>query len=286
VREVVAQFGDIQALYTERVLSRPSGKYLYVNPDYEQVWTYDDGSTITKVSRNTRNGIAYGAVSGKAVPATARFIDDRTVNFTCDLQYWLHDLGCERIPNRTEAEKKAWFRSCYRDNVWATNFAGTVTRQDCINNTNVGAGFPQIQPMATGGTVLRYVGETRITGTDCYLIEAINPLNYRSYHPSTHRWLFFEPTLSARYWVEYEPGNDGHPDRTTKKQEWYQEPMHFYAENTVMAVFGFIPDSRSSTGWVNAVPKVRCRFLGENEAVPNPFIMRFGRKRARPYQGF
>jgi hypothetical protein len=272
------------AVRKKNMTTRPEGVLAIVNNDYDQVWVNDDGSTVTKVSRNTRNGVAYGAPSGKAVPATARFRDDRFVVFDCPLQHWIHELCCERIPNRTEDEKKAWFRGCFRDNVWMSNFAGTWSREDCINKTLVGSGFPQLQPMATGGSLLRVIGETRLTGTDCYLVEAINPLaEYRLYHPSTHPWLFFEPTLSARYWVEMEPADDGHPNKTMKRQEWYQEPMHFYAENTVMAVFGFTADSRSSTGWVNVVPMYRCRILGADESVPNPYIMRYGRMRANPY---
>lgn len=265
-------------------LQKPrTGKYLIVNPDYEQVW--EDGRT--RISRNTKNGVAYGAVSGQAVPATARFSDDRFVSFTCDLQEWIHKLCSERAPHLTEARRKADFASCFRDNVWMSNFAGTKTRQDCINKTNIGLGFPQLQPMATGGDLLKYVSEN----SKDYLIEAINPFDYKQYHPTTHKWLFFEPKLSARYWTENqkklvgekEYNNDGHPDKTTPKQEWYQEPMHFYGENSIMAIWGFIPDVRSSTGWVNRIPKMRCRFLGENEPVPNPYKMRFGRSRRNPY---
>lgn len=272
-------------IMNDPVLKRPPGNYVLVKNDYDQVWP--DHGNITRVSRNTRNNVAYGAPSGKAVPATARFVDDRFVFFTCDLQEWLHGLCSERVTGWSEAQLKATFASCYRDNVWMTNKAGTWTRQDCINGTNIGTGFPQLQPMATGGSVLKMVGETRLTGTECYLVEAINPLvEYRTYHYSTHKWLFFYPSMSARYWVEFEKPNDGHPDKITKRQEWYQEPMHFYAENTVMAVFGFVRDNRSSTGYVNAVPKMRCRILGQDEPVPNPWIMRFGRTKPNPYEGF
>lgn len=266
---------------------RPAGRFLLVNPDYEQVW--EDGRK--KISRNTRNGVAYGAVSGRAIAATARFSDDRFVVFTCDLQQWIHELCSERAPHLTEARRKADFASCFRDNAWMSNKAGTWTRRDCVNNRNGDLGFPQLQPMATGGALLKYVGET----SKDYLVEAINPFsNYRQYHPKTHRWLFFEPTLSARYWTENEKilvgaeayNNDHHLDKTTKRQEWYQEPMHFYAENLIMAVWGFIADARSSTDWVNRIPKMRCRFLGLNERVPNPYVMRFGRTRANPYEGF
>jgi hypothetical protein len=269
-------------------LSRPPGKYLLVRNDFDQVW--EDHGGITGVSRNTRNGVAYGAPSGKAVPATARFKDDQFVLFTCDLQHWLHGLCSERATRMSEADLKKTFASCYRDNVWMTNKAGTWSREDCINKTLIGSGFPQLQPMATGGSVLKHVGEARIGGEDCYLIEAIHPKFYALYHYRTHPWLFFYPSLSARWWKEFEDlsseQNKNHADKTAPRQEWYQEPLHFYDENTVMAVFGFIPNDRSSTGWVNAVQKARCRFLGETEPVPNPWIMRFGRVKPNPYEGF
>lgn len=265
------------------------GTFLIVKNDYDQVWT--DHNNITRVSRNTRNGVAYNAPSGKAVPATARFRDDRFVSFTCDLQEWLHGLCKERVIGWSEAQLKATFASCYRDNVWMTNKAGTWTRQDCINGTNIGEGFPQLQPMATGGSLLKFVAQGRVKNEDVFYIEAINPLaEYLTYRPETHPWLFFYPSLSARWWKEFEDltseQNKGHVDKVTPRQEWYQEPMHFYAENTVMAVFGFIPDNRSSTGWVNIVQANRCRFLGQTEPVPNPWIMRFGRTKSNPYEGF
>lgn len=265
------------------------GTFLIVKNDYDQVWP--DHNNITRVSRNTRNGVAYNAPSGKAVPATARFVDDRFVNFTCDLQEWIHGLCAERVPNASQQQLGTWFRTCFRDNVWMSNFAGTWTRQDCINGTNIGTGWPQLQPMATGGSLLRFVAQGRVKNEDVFYIEAINPLDqYSIYHPDKDIGLFFYPSLSARWWKEFEDltseQNKAHLDKVTLKQEWYQEPMHFYSENTVMAVFGFIPDNRSSTGWVNIVQANRCRFLGSDEPVPNPWIMRFGRTKPNPYEGF
>lgn len=274
------------------LLKRPPGRYLIVNNDYDQVWTLDDGKVLTKVSRATRNGVAYGAPSGKSIPATARFTDDRFVTFTCPLQEWIHGMCSARAAWMDEDDLKKSFAGYFRDNVWMSNFAGIWSREDCINKTLIGRGFPQLQPMATGGAILKYVSET----SKDYLIEAINPLgDFKKYHWRTHPWLFFTPTMSARYWLERElkeekenPNyrNPYHVDRVTPKQEWYQEPIHFYSYMAVMAVFGFITDTRSSTGYVNRVPKVRCRFLGDDQPVPNPFIMRFGRSMPNPYEGF
>lgn len=252
------------------------GKFLVINPDYDQNWGVDFNYAY-HVSRNTRNKVPYGAVSGLAVPATARFTDDRFVYFVCDLQYWLHGINAGRAPGVGEERLKADFKSCFRDNAWITNYAGTFTREDCINGSNIGYGWPQIQPMSVGGAVHRLVDETRLD----YLIEAINPqVNFRDYHPTTHWWLFYRPTISAREWIFDSKKN------VIERREWFNEPMHFYAENMVMAVFGFIPHAGSSTGFVNRVPKYRCRILGAFESIPNPFIMRFGRSMPNPYEGY
>jgi len=265
--------------------NRLDGDFVIVNNDYDQIW--EDGRT--HISRNTRNGVSYGAVSGKGVPATARFIDDRFVRFNCDLQEWVFSICCEKLSSSyTESRRKSDFNSLFRDNAWITNFAGTVTRQDCINKTNMDQDVPQIQPMGCGGTLLKKIGDIVKFGQPALLVEAINPLvgDYIKYRPSTHRWLFFRPTLSIRYWVDFEPTNDGHPIRTPKKQEWYQEPFHHFGEQSEIPVFGFIPDSRSSTGYVNIIFRSRCRSLGEKESVPNPFIMRYGIVPKNPYEGF
>ena len=252
------------------------GTYCIVNPDYQQKWT---GFKVNELaSRPTRNGIAYNAVSGQGLPATARFVDDTPVKFVRDLQYWVHGL-CSENASISDAEKKAAFRSLWRDNAWMSNFAGTWSRADYINNN----GLPpeiQIQPMATGGALLRVVGETRVKQTDCLLIEAINPTKaYNPYHPRTHPWLFFRPTLSVRQWIFDNKNN------VIRKEEWYNEPFSQYAENAVVPVFGFVSDARSVTGWANVIEKYRVRILGTTEAVPNPFIIR-GRVKPNPYEGF
>lgn len=250
-----------------------------VNPDYEQVWGADYNYS-TKVSRPSRNGTPYNVPSGRALPATARFLDDTPVKFTCDLQEWVHSICCERVPSAGDTDKKNWFRSLWRGNAFMSNFAGTDTRRDCISKTNLNADFPQVQPMATGGALLRIVGESKARGVDCYTFEAINPLdNYRDYHPTTHKWLFFGPTLSART-----PLYDG-KGFVVGYEEWYQEPFHHYGEQTVIPIFGFIKDERSSTGWVSILDKGRVRVLQNDEPVPNPYLLRDGRQLSNPYEG-
>jgi len=252
--------------------------FCVVNPDYEQVWG-EDFDFITKVSRPTRNKAPYNIPGGPALPATARFIDDTPVTFTCPLQAWIHALCCERIPNTSEMDKKNFFNSLWRGNAFMTNYAGTDSRKNCINGDNPLEDYPQIQPMVTGGALLRVAGEVVKDNGEYWLVEAINPEEeFEAYHPGTHAWLFFEPTLSARKpIVDKKKGLIGY-------EEWYQEPFHHYEEKTVIPVLGFIEDKRSSTGWCNLIEKQRVRVLKHDEFVPSPYILRDGRVLDNPYE--
>jgi hypothetical protein len=148
-----AKFGETTVQYAKSAITRV-GTFGVVNPDFEQAWG-PDFNYMHHVSRNTRNGVAYGAVSGKAVPATCRFKDDTFLYMTCEIQEWLHALCSERAPGISEARKKMDFRSMYRSNAYITNNAGTDNRQDCINGTGEGKGWPQLQPMVTAATLLK-----------------------------------------------------------------------------------------------------------------------------------
>ncbi len=269
-------------------LSRPAGmRFGVVKSDYDTTWTEQDKNgvmrTITKLDRNSRNeilalkpqGTGYDAPAGQAVPATARFSDDKPVSMPCNLQWWLFDMNKDKAP--TLARAKADWASCFRNNVWMSNNSGTWTRHDCINENGM-PDFLQVQPMMTGGAVFRYIGET----AKDYLVEAINPLvNYVKFTPELYPWLFFTPTLSARKQLKDEKGY------VTGYETWYQEPMHFFGEKMRVPVFGFIPDARATvTGFVNRLPKFRGRLLEAGELVPNPFVMRDGRALLNPYEGF
>lgn len=279
----------VSAVFDEKIVtykpaSSRKGLFGIVKLDYDQVW--EDGKT--KVSRNTRNGVPYHAVSGRAVPATCRFVDDTSVKANCEIQQWMFEL-CSLRTGISLGKRKSDWSSLTRDNAYITNFAGSWSRHDCINNTLPDEDFIQFQPMVCGGSLLKIVAEN----SKVYFIESINPfVDYMSYEPDTHKWLFYEPTLSARYWVEEEKkdkvkfANDNHSDKTTPRQEWYNEPFHHFGEMVLLPVMGMIKDNRSSTGFVNTVDKSRVRILGENEAVPNPFIMRFRRSRKNFYEGF
>ena len=275
---MIASFRDVSVKYTAARV----GKYCVVNPDYDQLWSAEEFPKRNyRVSRPSRNGIAYSDTvsSSKGLPATARFVDDTPVKFFRDLQYWVHGL-CSENSQQSEAMNKNDFQSMWRDNAWMSNFAGTWTRADYINDN----GMPpeiQIQPMVCGGSLLKIVGEATVRQTPCWVIEAINPnATYRQYHPDTHQWLFFRPIISVRNWIKDAKGN------IIRKDEFYAEPFDDYGENSVVPVFGFRYDVRSSTGYTNVIEKYRVRVLGYNEPVPNPYVMRFGRTKANPYAGF
>ncbi len=278
-------------VFTKSKFLRPTGEYLLVNNDYNQIWKMPnkDGKMVTLklLDRNSRNeilmgkkqGAGYNSPSGRSVPATARFLNDTFVNFTKDLQEWFHYTI--NVGKTTSEQAKKDFANSFRDNAWMTNNAGSWTRADYINN-NGKPPYIQLQPMVTGGTVLKFVEEIIYKKQPAVLFEGINPLDdYRSYSPVTHRWLFFRPTNSARVEI-----------LNQKKvrigfKTWFQEPSNsWYGEKMEMAVWGFIKNNKSSTGWCGILEKSRVSFLKSDMPVPNPYIMRDGRVLQNPYEGF
>ena len=71
-----------------------------------------------------------------------------------------------------------------------------------------------------------------------------------------------------------------------EKREWFNEPFDDYGENTVVPIYGFREDKRSSTGWCNVIEKYRVKLLPSESPVPNPFTLRNGRTKENPYAGF
>ena len=269
---------SIQIFSDGSISSKKGGVYHIVKLDYEQEWSNLEFKNYKNSSRPTRNNVPYSDTlpSSMGLPATARFMDDTPVKFFKELQFYVHGL-CSENSQQSETLNKKDFQSMWRDNAWMSNFAGTRTRADYIN----GNGLPpeiQLQPMACGGSLLKVVGEATIRQVPCWLVEAINPnINFKSYHPNSHPHLFFRPTISVRKWIKDVKGN------VVEKQEWYSQPFHDYGENSVVPVFGFRYDIRSSTKYVNVIQKFRTKEISGQ--VPSPFIMRFGRKKVNPYEG-
>lgn len=271
--------------------ARPSGTYGVVYPDYNQVWNipnYENKMvTLKLLDRNSRNeilagkkqGSGYFAPSGQSVPATGRFLDDTFVEFTKDLQEWFH---YELNGGKTNPEQaKIDFKNCFRDNAWMTNFAGSWTRADYINNNGMPP-YIQLQPMVMGGAVVKIVEEIIYKKQPALLVEAINPkINYKSYSPENQRWLFFRPMNSARKEILDKKGY------RVGFECWYQEPSNsWYGEKMEMGIWGFIENKNSSTGWCNLIEKSRVRIISEGEKIPNPYIMRDGRAMQNFYESF
>ena len=174
----------------------PPSNLVQVYYDYDQRWTADNGNQY-HVSRPTRN---KAPARTESLPATANFrATQSNVPMTEDIQLWIHSLNMARNPSLPEAEGKAAFRSLFRDDAYATNFAGVTTRADYINLTNLDAGLPMLIPMGCGGSVLRQVGTRNYGGEECWIIETIsNASDYKRYNPQAHPWLFYTPSSSAR----------------------------------------------------------------------------------------
>ena len=291
MKTLIVDYPSLDLKFEKLSLSRPSGTYGVVNPDYEQIWNIPDFEnkivTLKRLDRNSRNeiiagkkqGSGYNAPSGQSVPATARFLDDKFVEFFQELQEWFH---YEINGGKTSPEQaKKDFANMFRDNAMLTNFAGSWSRADFINK-NGKPPYIQIQPMVSGGDLLKIVKETTHKKQPAFLVEAINPkVEFKIYAPESHRWLFFRPKNSARVKVLDSRGY------IIGYNMWYQEPSNsWYGESAEVPIFGFIENKDSSTGWCNIIEKSRVRILNSGEKVPNPYIMRDGRNLKNPYENF
>lgn len=287
---ITLHYPEIEVLYKIRNVQ---SNFCVVNPDYDQKWNEDevpDPRYSYHVSRVTRNRTAYHAVSksgddiGKGAPATARFVyhnsfdNPEYVEFTEPFQKFIHAINSERSGQSEELNKKS-FASLFRDNVMMSDFAGTWSRADYINNNGMPP-YIMLKPMVCGGSLLKIVGEMNIGNAPHWLVEGMTNENFEGYHPSTHPHLFFCPVISIRKWYFDTKGS------VILKEEHYAEPFPQYNSNAILPVLGVKRDERSSTGWVNAIQKHRTRVLQKGESVPNPFIIRYGRIKPNPYEGF
>lgn len=227
--------------------------------DYDQRWTADNGNQY-HVSRPTRN---KAPTRTESLPATANFrATQSNVPMTEDIQLWIHSLNMARNPSLTQADGKAAFRSLFRDDAYATNFAGVTTRADYINLTNLDAGLPMLIPMVCGGSVLRQVGTRNYGGEDCWIIETISSTSdYKQYNPQNHPWLFYTPSSSARRKV-YKTVL-GLPVWFGVWNETFSNPFSQY-ENPIVPIITVNTDRA-------LIPKWRCHPLAVGEA-PKDYI--------------
>lgn len=244
-------------------ITRNPAKYCVVNLDYDQDW----GSEFTRnyhVSRPTRNNApGYGSANYSAgLPATARFMVDDVVVMTPAIQKWMHGLCSDKAglsPESIEA-KNSW-RSIMTGFRFITNFAGSETHADFINGANLDNDPMQLQPMGTGGTVLKILGEAKIKGVDCWKVEAINDKeDFTRFTPLRHPHLFFRPTNSCRSPLFYPTGRWNGLYR-----EDISTPFHQYRNMSIIPVWGV------GVAY-NFIAKSRVRVLGIGQSWPSAFV--------------
>ncbi len=232
---------------------RGEGKFGVVNLDFDQRW--EDGTY--RKSRPSRNG---SPIYTEGLPATSRFIVSGNSEYVLlkeDLQRWMHDLCKARVPSIGEQEAKDSWKSLMDGGRYITDFAGSDTNADYINGTHLDVEPMKLKPMVTGGALLKIIGERRLGGYDCYVVEAINPTgNYRQYSPATHPHLFFQPTISRREQIV---------TRWHALIEYLSIPFPQYRDNVILPVFAMAGMNE------NYIPKFRVRVLGEYEPTPSPY---------------
>lgn len=257
---IIVEYNE-KKYFSDKFSNYDSSVYGVVYLDYDQVWptfVIDEESRRRNVSRPTRNNAARYT---KGLPATAKFLDDRVVVMTPDIQLWMHELCREQVPSMpADLARNSW-KSLMADDRYITNFAGSTTRADYINGTNLDREPMALLPMSTGGAIKKIIGETRIAGQDCWIFEAIDSLgNYRQYHPLTHPWLFYRPTNSVR--VELVNSNGVW---TGGYRENKSDPLPQYDDKSIIPIFNV---GKSE----NYLPKWRIRILNAGEQWPSPFV--------------
>jgi hypothetical protein len=244
------------------VLVPTSGVYGVVKLDYDQQWPAEQIPDPTRrfhVSRPTRNNAPRYT---KGLPATARFLDDKIVVMTEEIQRWMFGMCWNSVPGMTEYEAKQSWRSLTADDRYITNFAGSTTKADYINGTNIDKGPMNLVPMGTGGTILKIIGEdNNFFGEDCWIFEAINMLgNFKKFTPLTHPWLFYQPTNSVRVEIMKPNGVWSGAYREDKS-----DPLPQFRGKSIVPVVNV---GKS----YNYLPKWRIRILSPGEPFPSPFV--------------
>jgi len=261
--------GDI-AFALKQTPPVPAGKFGVVNLDYDQSWLMDSGKWagqwVTHISRPTRNGTMGVVING--APATARFMVaggmQDTIDLHHDLQLWWHKLCWDRIPSTPELEAQMAWRSLTSGSGmqarFMTDYAGTDSMADYVSGRNLDKGPAKAKPLVCGGAILKIIGERRVGGTDCYVVEAIDPIgNFQQYNPYDHWWLFFYPTISRR-----EPTWDA-KGNLTGFLEYLSIPFPQYKDKVVVPVFG--ADGQAE----NYQPKSRMRIIDISQGLPSPY---------------
>lgn len=237
--------------------------FCYVLPDYDQQWPIWEGGKF-HVSRPTKNlGTAFRNTFG--LPATARLAGlQKDTPMTKDIQLWIHGLCRAGVPSMSDAIAANAFASLFRDNAYATNYAGTTTRADYINGTNLGAGLPMLMGVTCGGTLLKRVGEKNIGVVPHWAVETIDATkDYRSFNPVDHPHLFYQPVTSRREKIMVE-NNHGDLVWSGKWEEWHAIEFSQYDGYAIVPIL-------TNGVSIAYIPKWRVKVLAPGECAPSPF---------------
>lgn len=224
------------AQVTVRIARNPQ-RYGICTLQYDRVGV----SRLTEVgSTNTRT---FGAPDTVRLPIQEG--KPNLITLTEPIQKWMHKLCWSRTPSLPEDQAKLSWKSLMSgasegNNRTArafSNFSGSGTNADYINGNNLDTEPIKIDFVLCGGAWLKILGEDNrrnIKVEDCWVVEAIDPASdFTRFHPSTHPWLFFYPTVSVR-----KPYVDKNGTPTGKFIEYISEPFPQYNNLSVMPVFG------------------------------------------------
>lgn len=203
------------------------------------------------VSRPTMNGNRSPFV--KSLPDTCPFPGSSKALLGKEQQEFWFELLVRCAPSSVTlvALKKAW-ASLTADDRAFTNGAGSYTRADYINKTNLDAGPMRFITMATGGAILDIVGGPfQSGGVQCWQVKTINVAKLIG-DPFTVFWA----TVSAR---------DGYNIATRK---WSNEKIEqrfpqLNGNNVPVPVF--------SSADAGLIPCDRVRVLNAGDVIPSPY---------------
>ena len=199
------------------------------------------------VSRPTQNGNANTRTKGN--PDTVRLPVEtgkpNLITLEQDMQLWMHELCWSRTPSMKKEDAQLSWKSLMsgasegntRSARAFSNFTGSGTNRDYVNDANRNAEPIKIDFVLCGGAFVEILGEDNrqaIKSQDCLVVKAIDPAkDFREYHFKTHATLFFYPTNSVRI-----PYLDKKGQPTGKYIEYVSQPFPQYNDKSVMPIFG------------------------------------------------
>jgi len=235
----------------------------------------------TGESRPTNNGSGSNKLG---LPDTVKGVQENKVRdfvfLTEQMQKWMHRLCWERVPSMSEAEAKLSWKSLMNGGGGTegtqmsarafSDYKGSETNADYINMSNLDKDPIGMKSILTGGAWVEVLKYTRVNGVEVVKISAIDPLSdFEQYHPHTHPWLFFYPTISRR-----EKILEGKDNKFNGRfVESLSIPFPQYKDKPILPIWAqpgtdyvYMPADRFVERAVPASP-----FRGSNYAYPNPY---------------